>query len=245
MTRLFEKIANCIFPSNIYCICCGSLVDETRSYSICDSCIEKFSWVGLKTCEKCGRILPAHEVHSMCSDCRSIERQFDRGYTCAKYGLYERALVMDLKYRDKSYIGINLGDVLTDRMLAEFEPEVLLEKYDAVIPVPSSKDRLNQRGYNQTEVMARRFCSNTGLVLDDHILKRIACTEAMKDLNRMQRYANVKGAFSVEEGRAPDIRGRNFLVIDDLMTTGSTLDECARTLKAAGALVVDVLTFAS
>jgi len=118
-----EKFWEFIFPSNIYCICCESVIDRTRPYALCDRCVQKFHWMGKKTCRKCGKILEEGYVHEWCIDCRNMDHLFVKGFTCARYGLYERVLMMDYKYHDKAWIGRKVGDILTDRMsLEEFRP---------------------------------------------------------------------------------------------------------------------------
>ena len=245
LNNIIANLNQIIFPKSIYCICCGSVIDFSRSYSLCDSCIEKIKWVGGNTCEKCGRVLNERTHHRLCSDCRDFPHYYDSGYTCAEYSLYERAIVSDLKYNDKSYIGKVLGNILADRMQAEFTADELQAKYDFVIPVPISSKRYETRGYNQAEIMARAFSKLTGLCLDANILIRTASTEAMKDLSRSERYSNISGAFEVTEHGKEVLPGTTALIIDDIYTTGATAGECAKVLKSAGAERIDILTFAA
>ena len=93
--RFIKEVLRFIYPESIYCICCGSIIDASRSYSLCDNCIEKIKWIGERTCEKCGKILQQDYSHEFCEDCRNAVHYFDKGYTCCQYGLYERALIMD------------------------------------------------------------------------------------------------------------------------------------------------------
>lgn len=266
--KLTVSLARTIFPTDIYCICCGSIIDSTRAYSLCDSCIEKFQWIGTDACSKCGKPLGKDDRRDLCFDCRTKVHYFDKGHTCCLYDLYARAVVMDLKYRDKSYLGRIVGEIMADRMKAEIgagnsndvpdkEPAMLKRKYDLVIPVPVSPERMEERGYNQAAIIAAEFAEKTGIVMDGEFLVREDRKMAMKDLNAMQRRLNVKDAFSVTEhgkelldhsyGDCDDVKtnAKNILLIDDIYTTGSTVDECARVLKEAGAGRVDVLTFAA
>ena len=91
----FEKAMEWIYPSNIYCISCGSIIDNSRDYALCDSCMQRFHWLGEKTCQKCGKILSPDYRNPLCWDCRTFDHEFDRGFTCVQYGLYERGLLMD------------------------------------------------------------------------------------------------------------------------------------------------------
>lgn len=144
-----ERIMETLFPTNIYCMCCGSIIDATRRYAICDHCIEKMNWLTERTCAKCGKILEDGYRHDWCHDCRNREHFFDRGYTCTQYGLYERAPVMDMKYRDKSWICRKIGTMLTDRIALEHLNAEL------VLPVPVHAGRREERGYNQAELIAK------------------------------------------------------------------------------------------
>lgn len=233
-----EKIIEGIFPSNIYCISCGSMIDSSRDYALCDSCMERFHWVGMKTCGKCGKILQDNYRHQLCYDCRQFERSFDRGFTCVQYGLLERGVIMDYKYKGKSYIGKKLGDIMYDRMAVE-ELEI-----DLIVPVPMYRRNLDRRGYNQAQVMAKQLADRRGMICADNLLERIRKTLPMKGLGSMERYENLKNAFAVSPKSHYTVSGKTVLLVDDIFTTGSTLDACSRVLKEAGAGKIYVLTFA-
>lgn len=250
--KIAASAAEAVFPADIYCICCGSIIDSTRTYSLCDSCIEKFQWIGLDTCRKCGKPLGKDDPHDLCHDCRTVRHHFDRGYTCCLYDLYARAVIMDLKYRDKSYLGRIVGDILADRMQAAGGQiseggQTLKDRYDIVIPVPVSPRRMEQRGYNQAALIAARFSEKSGIPMDDRVIVREDRKMAMKDLDAMQRRLNVRDAFLLtEHGKEMlDGSGKRIVVVDDIYTTGATVDECARVLKSSGASKVDVLSFAA
>ncbi|MEA4921880.1 MAG: ComF family protein [Eubacteriaceae bacterium] len=239
MKGLFSKAMEAVFPTNIYCVCCGSVIDSSRKYGICDNCIDKFHWVNMKTCEKCGKILETGYSHPLCSDCRMRDHSFDRGFTCAQYGLYERAVIMDMKYRDKSYICRKLGNIMAERISLE---DISL---DLVIPVPVHEKRLEERGYNQAELIGRPVAKRLALDLRADILERKTATAAMKDLGVWDRIDNMKEAFGIRKNMETAVSGKDILLIDDIYTTGATLDGCSRTLKNAGAGMVHVLTFAA
>jgi competence protein ComFC len=238
MERL-EKFWEFLFPSNIYCICCDSVIDKTRLYALCDRCVRKFHWMGKKTCVKCGKILEEGYAHDRCIDCRNMDHQFVKGFTCTRYGLYERVLMMDYKYHDKAWIGRKVGDILADRMMGEsFCP-------DLVVPVPIHKERAAKRGYNQVELMARRYAALTKLPLDNRLLIRTKNTLPMRNLGVSERIDNVRDAFALRKGSEVILAGKTILLIDDIYTTGSTADSCTQTLLQGGAKEVWLLTFAS
>lgn len=236
--RGIEKGLEALYPSNIYCISCGSIIDKTRDYALCDSCMEVFHWLGNKTCKKCGKILQEDYKHGLCYDCRAFDHDFDKGFTCVQYGLHERGVLMDYKYKGMSHIGRKLGDILYDRMALE---EV---DFDLVVPVPMYRKKQNKRGYNQAAIMALRFAQKCGKPCAQNLLRRRRETAPMKGLGAFERHENLKGALEVSPANHYKIKGRRFLVIDDIYTTGSTLDECSRILHEEGAEKVYVLTFA-
>lgn len=238
LERALEKGLEALYPSNIYCLSCGSIIDKTRDYALCDACMETFHWLGNRTCGKCGKILPEDYRHELCWDCRTFGHDFDRGFTCVQYGLYERGLLMDYKYKGKSYIGRKLGDILWDRMSLEDLD------FDLVVPVPLHRKKQNKRGYNQAAVMARRFAQRCGKPCASRLLMRTRETAPMKGLGSFDRHENLKGALAVSPANRYKIEGRRIMLIDDIYTTGSTLDECSRVLRQGGAEKVYVLTFA-
>jgi ComF family protein len=235
---ILEILLEAVYPSGIYCISCGSMIDSTRDYALCDSCMKSFHWAGMKTCGKCGKILADDYRHGLCWDCRQFGHDFDKGYTCVQYGLLERGVLMDYKYRGKPYIGRQLGKILYDRMEAE---DV---EYDIVVPVPMHEKRRAERGYNQAEVMAGVLARKKGVPCAGGMLVRKKETAAMKGLGQVERYENMKNVFAVSDKNHYTIAGKRILLVDDIYTTGSTLDACSRVLKDAGAEAVYVLTFA-
>lgn len=249
---MIERIADLLFPQDIYCLCCGSVTDSSRRYQLCDGCVTKFGWIGEDTCEVCGKPLSEmNKRRGLCYDCLRRGHIFDKGYTCSQYGLYERALVMDLKYRGKSYIARALGRIMADRIEAECGED--MPGWDIVTWVPVHRKRLAERGYDQAELMAGFFVKSLaelkggagagGIPQLAGVLERAQQTAPMKDLSVAERMENVKGAFSVR--RRARVEGKSILVIDDIYTTGATLDACAGALKEGGAARVEVMTFAS
>ncbi|MDE8735057.1 ComF family protein [Eubacteriales bacterium DFI.9.88] len=235
---IIETGLELLYPSNIYCISCGSIIDKTRPYALCDECIEKFHWLGKKTCRKCGKILEESYRRDLCWDCRTYGHDFDRGYTCVQYGLYERGVLLDYKYKGKSYIGRKLGDVLYDRMRLEEED------FDLIAPVPMYGKKQAQRGFNQAAVMASRLAWRMGTPCVANLLIRRRRTLPMKGLGAFERQQNLEGAFAAAPGNHYKLEDRRILLVDDIYTTGSTMDACSRVLREAGAKEIHVLSFA-
>lgn len=235
---IIDKGLELLYPSNIYCISCGSIIDGTRPYALCDECVEKFHWLGKKTCRKCGKILDEGYRHDLCWDCRTYGHAFDRGYTCVQYGLYERGVLLDYKYKGKSYIGRKLGDILYDRMCLEEQ------SFDLIAPVPMFGKKQAKRGFNQAAVMAARLALRMEVPYAANLLVRCRKTVPMKGLGAFERQQNLEGAFALAPQNRYTTEGRRILLVDDIYTTGSTMDACSRVLRKAGAAEIHVLSFA-
>ncbi|MBQ6388550.1 MAG: ComF family protein [Mogibacterium sp.] len=243
-----------LYPPDLYCVCCGKIIDSSRTYRLCNDCMDGIKWIGERTCSKCGKRLAEINPMDTCFSCREHEHSYDRGYTCAEYGTHERAMVYALKYDSRPDIADTIGEIMYDRMRAEFGRK-LGYLYDLILPVPVSRRRKSRRGYNQAALIAEAFCRRAGLTCDDDILIRVRDTHAMRSLSPDQRRENILGAFEIRSRRREDISGKTLLLIDDIYTTGATSDEIARILKEpwedltgekqAGASRVDVLTFAA
>lgn len=245
MKRIFETIkdgiAEAIFPSNIYCICCGSLIDKSRPYALCDLCMKKFHWITGRTCQKCGKALPDTYRGRLCYDCMRLDHAFDKGFSCLTYGLHEREVLLDHKYNGKGYLAVKFGDILYDRISCE---DIMP---DVIIPVPISATRERSRGYNQSALMARQLSKRWGVPMDEGILIRRKDTTLLRSLNPADRRLMLQGAFAVsyKEQAEPRLGGKSVLLIDDVYTTGATVDTCSKVLKDAGAAAVYVLTLTS
>ncbi len=243
--RLAEAALDLLYPPALYCVCCGKIIDASRTYRLCNECMSGMKWIGARTCANCGRALGDINPGSLCYNCREHPHAFGRGYTCTEYGTHERAIVFSLKYDGHPDIAAVIGEILSDRMLAEFSADELDAMYDAALPVPVHPAKKSRRGYNQAALIAEEFCRRTGLRMDDDILIRTRETHIMRSLGPEQRRENIRGAFSIRPRRMPAVPGKRFLLIDDIYTTGSTVDELASVLKQAGASKVDFLSFAS
>lgn len=244
---LKSAIDEAIFPSNIYCICCGSLIDRSRPYALCDVCVKKFHWINGRTCEKCGKALPDTYRGRLCYDCMAHSHYFEKGFSCLTYGLYERKVLLEHKYSGKGYLANKFGDILYDRISCEdIRPDV-------IIPVPISRRRMKKRGYNQSSLMSRKLSKLWGIPVREDILIRRKETQLLRSLGPADRRLALEGAFCIagEAGESSRerycrlIRNKTVLLVDDIYTTGATVDNCSKVLMDAGAAVVYVLTLAS
>ena len=217
--RLMEEVQTLVFPDNIYCICCGNIIDESRSYSLCDHCITHIHW----NLDKPRRVEFEGEEISVVK--------------CADYGIYERSIIFALKYDGHKYIARTIADIMYDRLEAMGMMEDFKTQEWLIVPIPLYHKKLRERGYNHAELIARHLERKTGVSMVN-LLSRIRNTIPMKGLGPEEREQNVfqsmeVSEFALEKLENMDLK-RNILLIDDFYTTGSTGKECGRALRKAG-----------
>jgi len=233
-----------LFPSN--CRFCDAPLLKITRIPVCDACLDAILALDEAVCAVCGeRLLSPHvqDAEARCGACRRLEPPYVKA---TAYGGYEgglRDLVHLLKYRHVRPAANLLG-----RMLGEVASS-LLPQFGAsapvVIPVPLHASKLHQRGFNQSELIAEaalKMAPLSHLQLNTSALLRRRATESQTGLTRHQRRQNLRGAFAV--GHSNEILGRDILLVDDVFTTGTTISECARVLRRAGAGRVWVATVA-
>lgn len=246
MTKLTDNLLDLVFPPGLYCSCCGKITDSSMPYHLCSSCMDQIKWATGRTCSKCGKPLSDTDPADTCYSCREHEHLYDRGYTCAEYGSCERALIFNLKYNGRTDIAPILGEAIFDMLEAR---GVITAgaggiRYDIILPVPMSRAKQLARGYNQAELIARELSLRCGIPYSTRIIERTRSTRALRGLSPDERRLEMTGAFAPCRDESL-IRGRSFLILDDIYTTGATIDACAGVLKDRGAGVVDFVSFAS
>lgn len=231
MSKIGNTALDLLYPPDIYCVCCGKIIDETRTYRLCNDCMEKMQWIGKRTCSHCGKQLSSLNSGEVCYNCREHMHYFDRGFTCTVYGAHERAMIFSLKYNGQTGVAELISEIMYDRMLAEYSADELAGMYDVVIPVPITRKKKAERGFNQAALIAEGFGVRAGLAWNDDILVRTRETKVMKALGAEERRENLRGAFEIRKRYLPALAGARVLLIDDIYTTGATADAIACVLK--------------
>jgi ComF family protein len=218
------------------CVACREPVDGE---GVCADCWAKLSFIAPPHCPRLG--IPF--VYDPGPDMLSMETiadppAYSRARAAVRYDEVARKLVHSLKYQDRTDLAPIMG-----RWMARAGRE-LLDGADMLIPVPLHWRRAWHRRYNQSGALARVIQDHSGVKLRGELLARVRATEQQIGLSRTQRASNVQGAFEVSIDRRGDVAGRRVIVIDDVLTSGATVDACARALLRAKAAQVDVLVFA-
>ena len=218
------------------CAVCGAGVIE-RGRHLCWECWRDVGLIEFPFCSWCGDPV-AGQVDSsfLCAWCRRRPPSFDRARSAALYNGPVQHCVKAFKYGKDIYLARELGALLTSCARVHYASEIV----DAVTYVPLHRRRRRERTFNQAHVLARFVARDLGVELADAGLYRTRHTDAQALLNAKARRRNVEGAFAVKPNGW--VRGRSLLLIDDIMTTGATVDAVARALKDAGAHRVWVAT---
>ncbi len=240
-----SSLFSVLFPSD--CRVCSLPLTNISRLPVCPECLETIIRSGGLTCSVCGERMfgfGSDASEQLCGECLKEHPAFEKA---SAYGSYDgglRELIHLLKYdrvrSAASVLGRMLAEAITD-LRPHFAPAGTL-----LVPVPLHSSKLRSRGFNQSELIAEAALKGNldlRLVkLSPQMLKRVRATESQTGLTREQRRENIRGAFAVTS--ADGVRGRDILVIDDVLTTGTTVGECARVLRNAGAARVWVATVA-
>ena len=218
------------------CLVCRALGES----GLCAACLAQITPVMPPICRTCGQTIPADA--DGCLHCRLRRPAYHRARALGAYDGILRAAIHQFKYRDRPQLAGPLGLRLT-AFARENAPDLNGLRFDALLPVPMHPVRRRLRGYNQSERLARVVASELSLPLLTDALVRTRPTRPQVGLAGAARRTNLSGAFAVCQSEA--VQGKTLLLIDDVVTSGSSLHECALALKACGARAVYALTLAA
>jgi len=236
-SKLKKILWHVFFPNTCYS-CRRDLSPETTE-PLCTSCLKAIKDVGPLYCQRCGKPLPDGGAH--CYQCRGTKGKI---FKCkiirssVVFGPQIRSLVHAFKYADQSYLA-NFLATLMARYWAIY-PE--LAESQILVPVPLHRKKLRKRGYNQAELLAVALAEKRNLPVNTQLLRRVRNTPSQTRFGREGRLKNMSGAFECVLPK--EVKGKIILLIDDVATTGATLEGCAEALKKAGAKKVMAYTLA-
>jgi len=234
---IFKAFLDIIFPPR--CHVCRCFLAEPTDTHLCNDCREKIITVSSPLCTICGvPFATENGIDHICGHCLTTRRPFTGARAAARFEGPLQELIHRFKYGKKIHLARPLG-LLTATVLGDFHPAV---SADCIVTVPLHRRRLRERGFNQSQLIGRILAKSWEIPLSVHNLRRIRWTKPQTGLSAAERERNIRDAFEVAmPGR---FKGKRLLLVDDVYTTGSTVTECAKTLRQSGAKEVHVVTVA-
>lgn len=230
---MLARALNIVFPPQ--CLSCDALVPNHGT--LCLECWQQVEFITDPCCACCGYPFEfTMGPGTLCGDCLREQPVYARARAAFRYNEASRRLVLKLKFQDQTLLAKIFAGWLASA------GRELIAASDVIVPVPLHYWRFIGRRYNQSVLLAQALSPLCGLPTIPDALKRIRYTPPQAGLTRAQRLDNVKGVFSVNARHIPAIKGNSVLLIDDVMTTGATLQQCTKALIKAGASQVNVLT---
>ncbi len=236
LKALGRAFSDFVFPP--HCHVCRSFISEAGRLHVCSSCRDSIRLISSPHCTICAvPFLGAGQDHP-CGSCIKEPPAFSAARAAFVYDGPGRELIHNFKYEYKIHLRRPLA-LYVVQVLSEF---VLTHKPDFIVPVPLHPKRLRTRGFNQAVLIGEVLASEWDLPMERSAMMRTRWTEPQINLAASQRRENVKGAFAIKKSEA--VKGKRILLLDDVYTTGSTVDECSKVLKKGGADEIIVITVA-
>ena len=205
---------------------------------VCAPCAEEIVYENEPRCMKCGRSLGKGVTSVYCADCERHGHEYDHGYCMADYKSVARAIYR-MKYKNRRQNAEWFGD----QMVRKLGREILSVHPDVLIPVPLHRERMRKRGYNQAADLARVLSVRLGIPMREDLVKRVRNTPPMKNLNdEEKRRNNMKNAFQL---CGDVVKYDRIMIVDDVYTSGTTIDAVAREFRKAGVLGIFFVVVAS
>ena len=224
-----------LFPDDCNCIICKKEIPRGSKFGLCEKHLLTMPFNDGKICIRCGTPCESESVY--CNECQNNHRYFDVARSSVEYVGDCVMLTSKLKFHNCKWIAKYMASMMAETYNAN------VFDADIIVPTPISKERLAERGYNQSLEIAKSLANVLNLDIAPNTVVKSKHNARQSDLTSRQRRDNVKGVYSLADRAA--VKGKKVVIVDDIMTTGSTASEVAKQLKIAGATDVYVIVFAS
>ncbi len=245
MKRLTKGLLDFFMPIHLTCNFCEAELPPQSETPLCHNCSNQLTMIEGHLCEKCGR--PIEITYAQHADyffrCKECQETFVFFHKHRAFTHYEDGIktgLMGLKYKRQIYQAVYFGECLAKMV----QSDVSLKDFDYVVPVPVHFLRRASRGYNQAEVLAQHMCNQLGVDSPKDLLVRRRVTKKLKNLDKESRKLMLENAIIVDKKTVPLLKNKKVLLVDDIYTTGTTLNACARALYEAGCDQVNCVTVA-
>ncbi len=234
---ILSRLIDLILPPR--CAVCGKVMNEDKG--ICDECISQIDFINHDICYRCGNPhgnIVDKKGHKLCPGCAGKRRGLFRlSRSAYSYDDFSKKLVLDLKFNDKT----DLAPLLAKMMYVAGQ-DIFAAGVDVIVPVPLHYTRFLKRKYNQSALLAKELSKLTKIPVSYNSLIKKRITKPQVECSGIERIKNLKNAFELTPSQK--LSGKRVLLIDDVLTTGSTLAECGRTIKKSKPRSIDTLTIA-
>jgi competence protein ComFC len=231
----FRGLVSLFYPP--FCAVCTKAIEPGET--ICGSCAEKAPRIRPPFCAKCSQPFPGDITGSFtCANCADRTLHFEAAISAYRSRGVVREVIHSFKYNRQIHLRHLVGHWLTESLA---DPRLAGRRFDLIVPVPLHPARQRERGFNQAELLAIALHRMSGLSMKN-VLQRTRYTTTQTQFDRSERMENLRGAFRLRRGS--NVQDLRMLLVDDVLTTGSTLSECASVLHEAGALSVHAATAA-
>lgn len=220
--KIVDALLDAVYPPT--CPICDRL--SGKPAKICNDCRKKLKYINSPRCLKCGKAVENDDVE-VCFDCSKHIHEFDRGLALWGYTDETRNSVYRFKYQNCRIY----SKVYVDEIVSNLGEIISSWKCDVIIPIPIHARKFRERGFNQAELLAKDMAAILGIGLDTELISRNRYTKPQKELDDNERIKNLENAFTITKNV---VQYKKVLLVDDIYTTGSTIDACARVLKEKG-----------
>jgi len=235
MKKYFTKLLSIVFPSK--CLVCSAIISHNSK--VCVGCWGKLEFISNPSCSKCDYPFEFDIGHdALCGNCLAQDVIFDKAISILRYSEVSKIMVHKLKYADKLHIAKHFASLLFKKIHKN------IENYDLIIPVPMHRKKIRVRFYNQAALIAGHLSGYSSVPVLHNGLLKTKYHEPQTGLQRSMRQSNVKNSFAINGAYAAAISGKNILLVDDVYTTGATVNECSKVLKRSLCKSVTVVTVA-